>query len=157
MSKVKNNTEAFEAIIEKRAFNNNDDRVQMIGQLTMIGMEPSLYVAYSYGFHYPMCAYDYQLDQWFFNEHKVSPTTQRHKSGVWQRLTQEERDNAKYLDTSDMLLLVMTGSYANAVANRMGQPIPPQNRATEVCGGDYQEALRVQYGYAKCLNYQENL
>ena len=133
MAKVKNNTEAFEAIIEKRAFNHcASGRVQMIGQLTMIGMEPSLYVAYSYGFHYPMCAYDYQLDQWFFNEDKVSPTTSRHKSGVWQRLTQEERDNAKELDTSTMLLLAMTGSYANAVANRMGHKIPPQNRATEI-------------------------
>lgn len=141
MAKLKNNTEAFEAIIEKRTFNNNDDRVQMIGQLTMVGMKPSLYVAYSYGYHYPMCAYDYQLDQWFFNEDKVSPTTSRHKSGVWQRLTQEERDNAKELDTSTMLLLAMTGSYSNAVANRMGQPIPPQNRATEIRGHNFQEGL----------------
>ena len=136
MAKVRNNTEAFEAIIEKRAFQCHSDnkscRVQMLGQLTMIGMKPSLYVAYSYGFHYPMCAYDYQLDQWFFNEDKYSPTTSRHKTGVWQRLTQEERDNAKELDTSTMLLLAMTGSYANAVANRMGHKIPPQNRATEI-------------------------
>lgn len=153
MTKVKNNTEAFEAIVEKRVFNKrfSNHKVQMLGQLTMVGTEPSLYVAYSYGFHYPMCAYDYQLDQWFFNEDKVSRTTARHKSGVWQRLTQEERDNAEKLDTSAMLLLVMTGSYANAVANRMGHKILPQNRATEILDGDQQEVLRVQYGYAKCL------
>jgi hypothetical protein len=142
MAKVNNNTEAFEAIVAKRTFSNNrKPNINLFGELTLVGMEPSLYVAYSYGYHYPMCAYDYNLDRWFFNERKFSPTSQRHKAGVWQRLTQEERDNAKEIDTQAMLTLAMTGSYANAVANRMGHKIPPNHRATQIQGHNYQEGL----------------
>lgn len=39
-----------------------------------------LYVAYSYGAHFPMYAYDSRADIWIANEDKYSTTTGRHKS-----------------------------------------------------------------------------
>ena len=37
----------------------------------------SVYVVYSYGYHYPMLVYD---GQWYENEDRYSATTERHKS-----------------------------------------------------------------------------
>jgi hypothetical protein len=132
-AKVRNNTEAFEAIVNRHVFHSKDNVApRMFGEMNISDMELSLYVAYSYGYHYPMCAYDYSVGKWFFNEHKYSPTTQRHKSGVLKHMTEEDRANVTYLDPSAMSKLVMTGSYANMVANRMGHKIPPNNRTTDI-------------------------
>lgn len=42
--------------------------------------EGRMYVAYSYGRHFPMYAYDHEAKLWIGNKDKYSPTTSRHQS-----------------------------------------------------------------------------
>lgn len=57
---------------ERKAFTNSN------GQLYAVRHTPLLYVVYSYGEHWPLFVHD-GFD-WYENEDKYSPTTNRHKS-----------------------------------------------------------------------------
>lgn len=48
-------------------------------ELVSIGV-PARYVVYSYGAHFPIYVYDYQMQEWYGNKDKYSPTTSRHQS-----------------------------------------------------------------------------
>lgn len=75
---------------------------------------PNLYVAYSYGTHFPLYVYDKQADKWFGNNSKYSTTSGRH-------LTQAmpATDAMNWMSQLDLQLLVKHGGWVNDVAARL--------------------------------------
>jgi hypothetical protein len=71
-----------------------------------------VYVVYSYGYHYPMYAFEPQLDVWFINTAKSSRTTARHKSHC------HPRQSLYGLDFEQMRQLVIQG-YSWVVDQRL--------------------------------------
>lgn len=74
---------------------------------------PPTYTVYSYGLHYPMYVYDYEACQWYGNETKSTPTTQRHKSRF------KPYSVAQWVDT-ESLQHIATRGIVNTTARRMG-------------------------------------
>jgi hypothetical protein len=79
MSKPKNLDECVELTRKKEEFKFNNVYA-LYREANALRIEPSTYTVYSYGQHYPMYVYDYEACQWYGNEDKSTPTTQRHKS-----------------------------------------------------------------------------
>ena len=73
-----------------------------------------LYVVYSYGYHYPMFAYDLETDQWFINSSKYSPTTSKQSS-----MLRPKGVDMVELDAIWMKELVDTGSYRAMAQTRV--------------------------------------
>ena len=89
---------------------------------TVFAEEPSnsfegqdLYVVYSYGEHYPIYVYDYQLEMWFGNYDKYSSTTSRH-----QTMARPEVDEIQMLSTEELNQVIYCGGYRNYCSDRCG-------------------------------------
>ena len=77
-----------------------------------------MYVAYSYGKHFPMYVYDYASRSWFGNNtEQYSPTTTRH-----QRLARPDVADINWVDTDYLTDMVHSGSYAAHCARRCITP-----------------------------------
>jgi len=64
-----------------------------------------LYVVYSYGYHFPMYAYDADNHMWFENTDKFSRSTSKQQS----QLRPDTRSSVIQLNTSFMKILVQAG------------------------------------------------
>lgn len=73
-----------------------------------------LYVVYSYGDHFPLYVYDAIVSQWFGNDTKSTPTTQRHKT-----LTRPDNVEITWASTDYLCAMILAGSYANYTALRV--------------------------------------
>ena len=75
----------------------------------------TVYTVYSYGHHFPMYIYDSEVDQWFANKDKYSPSTSKQQG--------QARPHGvtvmHYLNTSDMRTLSYTG-YKKFIQQRIG-------------------------------------
>lgn len=72
-----------------------------------------MYVVYSYGYHFPMYAFDYTINEWLGNQDKYSPTTSRHQSR-----TRPNRVDQWY-DTSTLIQIVAAGGTVNYIASKL--------------------------------------
>lgn len=73
-----------------------------------------LYVVYSYGPHFPIYIYDFELGNWFYNTDKYSPSTSKHQSQA-----NPLAPNPIYMDTDGMQALIRAGSYVSLAAERV--------------------------------------
>ena len=74
-----------------------------------------LYVVYSYGEHFPIYVYDYQLEMWFGNYDKYSSTTSKH-----QTMARPEVDEIQMLSTEELNQVIYCGGYRNYCSDRCG-------------------------------------
>ena len=79
MSKPKSLADCVELTRKKEEFKFNNVYA-LYREANALRIEPPTYTVYSYDSHYPMYVYDYEACQWYGNEDKSTPTTQRHKS-----------------------------------------------------------------------------
>lgn len=88
---------------------------------TMFGVVRSgIYAVYSYGWHFPMAAYDPANDTWYTHEERYSNTTSRHQSLVRQALADHQPDRVVTLPSKqDLHDLIERGGMAHLVANRL--------------------------------------
>ena len=106
MPKLANN-QVRDAVDKRQLFTNTNDTVH--SDFT----SPELYVVYSYGSHYPMYVYDNIARQWFGNETRSTPTTERHK-------TQARPDgDIRWVSTDYLRAMILAGSYVNHTAQRV--------------------------------------
>lgn len=82
--------------------------------LYSIRRNDKLYVVYSYGFHFPIFIYDFDLGNWFYNTEKYSRTTIRHHSQA-----NPMAANPIYMNTIGMHELIRAGSYVRLAAERV--------------------------------------
>ena len=73
-----------------------------------------LYIVYSYGAHFPIYIYDFELGKWFYNTDKYSPSTSKHQSQA-----NPLAPNPIYMDTDGMQELIRAGSYVSLAAKRV--------------------------------------
>lgn len=73
--------------------------------------EGDLYVAYSYGRHFPMVVYDRNVRRWFHNIDKYSLSTSRHQ--MYAGRPGEPRS------TDDLRRLVAAGGVVNVITERL--------------------------------------
>ena len=106
MPKLANN-QVRDAVNKRQLFANNND--------TLYAEFPSheLYVVYSYGVHYPMYVYDNIARQWFGNETRSTPTTERHKP-----IARPDGD-IRWVSTDYLRAMILAGSYVNHAAQRV--------------------------------------
>jgi hypothetical protein len=72
-----------------------------------------LYVVFSYGQHFPMYAYDQEMNEWVGNKDKYSRSTTRHQSQARPPLDEP----IMWLGTSEMQKLVRMGGISQYVFN----------------------------------------
>ena len=75
--------------------------------------ENNLYVVYSYGFHFPMYAYDLAMDEWVGNKDKYSSSTTRQQSQARPPMNTQ----IMHLNTSEMHKLIKSGGVTNYLFN----------------------------------------
>lgn len=91
------------------------ERIPFQGSNLFAEDHPNLYVVYSYGKHFPMYVYDKEVNQWFGNKDKYSPSTTRQQSQAYpQGVT-----TIHYMSTNDLCSLSMMG-YTTFTRIRMG-------------------------------------
>lgn len=100
------NSDARKYVSDRKPFTNTNK--------TMWGERyDDMYIAYSYGEHYPMYVYDYNAEQWFGNSQKSSRTTQRHK-------TQAMPDgDIRFANTDTLRAMILAGGYVSHCAKRI--------------------------------------
>ena len=77
MNKI-NNNQMSEFTTHQRAFRTNNETVYAEYKHSRHSNHDT-YVVYSYGEHFPMYVYDDEVEMWFGNEDKYSPTTSKHQ------------------------------------------------------------------------------
>jgi hypothetical protein len=104
------NAQVRDAVNERRHFMNNNQTLYSASNWRDDG---DLYIVYSYGTHYPVYVYDNIARQWFGNNDKSSPTTERHK-------TQARPDgDIRWASTDYLRAMILAGSYVNHTAQRV--------------------------------------
>jgi hypothetical protein len=76
-----------------------------------------MYVAYSWGTHFPMYVYDYASRSWFGNDDKYSRSTSKH-----QTYARPDVADISWVDTDYLTDMVRSGSYAAHCARRCITP-----------------------------------
>jgi hypothetical protein len=103
-----NNKDMGQLVKNTRQFHNNNDTV-------WTNWEGKFYVVYSYGRHFPMYAYDTELQRWYGNESKFSSTTTRH-----QRLAQPVSSlEITWCDTEKIQALLAARSTKKYLINKL--------------------------------------
>jgi hypothetical protein len=102
MSNPKNLDDCVELARKKEPFTFNNVYA-LYREANALRIEPPTYTVYSYGSHYPMYVYDYEACQWYGNEDKSTPTTQRHKTRF------EPYSVAQWVDTKTLSSIAMRG------------------------------------------------
>jgi hypothetical protein len=72
-----------------------------------------LYVVYSYGYHFPMYAYDQEMNEWVGNNDKYSRSTTRHQSQAHPPYDEP----VMWLTTSEIKRLINQGGISQYVFN----------------------------------------
>lgn len=76
------------------------------------------YNVYSYGDHFPIYIWDDEVQRWFGNEDKYSPTTSKHQG----QCMPTDRDNITWCDTGMMQTLLRHGFRVIAAQRITGAP-----------------------------------
>lgn len=74
----------------------------------------NLYVVYSYGTHFPMYVYDFEIENWIYNTGKYSATTSKHQSQ-----TNPLAANPIHMNTDKIQHLINLGGYVDLCAERV--------------------------------------
>ena len=77
----------------------------------------SLYIVYSYGYHFPIVMYDYTCERWYMNMDKFGNTTGRHLSIIQQSFAKHHM-SAIASDTEEMSGIDNHGSTAHWVMHK---------------------------------------
>ena len=102
-----NNKDMHRYVTYRDPFTNNNE--------TAFGvLERGVYVAYSYGYHFPMYVYDQKTQQWFGNSEKYSSTTTRHQGGARPRNV-----DITYTDTAMLKAIISAGGYNQTILGRI--------------------------------------
>jgi len=80
------------------------------GSNTFSESHENLYVVYSYGYHFPIYVYDYDMREWYANSNKYSVTTSRHQSQCRPRF-----EIAREFNTEDLKKLIARGGMVEYV------------------------------------------
>lgn len=108
------NKDARTWVINKRPFRGSNTFGRLINYINARDRdEVSLYVVYSYGQHWPLFIYDFNVNQWFSNCDRYSVSTSKHHS----QLTPYEATIP--LTVEQMRLLVESGGYAQMTQRRL--------------------------------------
>ncbi len=77
----------------------------------------SLYIVYSYGYHFPLVMYDYTCERWYMNMDKDSRTTNKHRTLIQQSFAKHYM-SAIASDTEEMSGIDNYGSTAHWVMHK---------------------------------------
>ena len=77
----------------------------------------SLYIVYSYGYHFPLVIYDFTCERWYMNMDKRSRTTSKHQS-ITQQSFAKHYMSAIASDTEEMSGIDNYGSTAHWVMHK---------------------------------------
>ena len=77
----------------------------------------SLYIVYSYGYHFPLVIYDFTCERWYMNMDKYSNTTSRHQFIIRQSFAKHHM-SAIASDTKEMSGIDNYGSTAHWVMHK---------------------------------------
>ena len=77
----------------------------------------SLYIVYSYGYHFPLVIYDFTCERWYMNMDKDSNTTSRHQFIIRQSFAKHHM-SAIASDTEEMSGIDNYGSTAHWVMHK---------------------------------------
>jgi len=77
----------------------------------------SLYIVYSYGYHFPLVIYDFTCERWYMNMDTYSNTTSRHQFIIRQSFAKHYM-SAIALDTEEMSGIDNYGSTAHWVMRK---------------------------------------
>lgn len=76
--------------------------------------DEKLYVVYSYGYHFPMYAYDFEHGKWLGNKDKYSRTTSKHQSQA-----RPSEQITYWIDTTTLRDLIYRGGLTDYCATRL--------------------------------------
>jgi|TARA_B110000259_G_scaffold158910_1_gene181636 hypothetical protein len=77
----------------------------------------SLYIVYSYGYHFPIVMYDYTCERWYMNMDKNSSSTNKHRTLIQQSFAKHYM-SAIASDTEEMTGIDNYGSTASWVIKK---------------------------------------
>ena len=77
----------------------------------------SLYIVYSYGYHFPLVIYDFTCERWYMNMDKYSRTTSKHQFIIQQSFAKHYM-SAIASDTEEMSGIDNYGSTAHWVMHK---------------------------------------
>lgn len=105
------NRDMGEYVSARKPFVNNNDSAYA-------RREGNLYVAYSWGNHFPMYIYDSIANMWFGNSDKYSRSTSKH-----QTYARPSSDDITWSDTDYLKSILLMGGYVQEAAARVqGEP-----------------------------------
>jgi hypothetical protein len=117
------NREARDYVKNHKSFKaNNIFATHVLGR-TRRGSSLKTYVVYSYGHHFPMYAFSYEVNRWFANKDRYSLTTSKHKGQCHPQVSCVE------VDTATLKQIIDSGVEATVINNEVSRCI---NRMDQV-------------------------
>ena len=113
--KLKRNYQVTDAILRHKTFETRNKHIFGFWDGAR-GARGNIYTVYSYGLHFPLLVYDANIDKWFINTDKYSPTTARHQKLFPQGI------NATPVDTGLANLIAIHG-FTGAMIKREQQAV----------------------------------
>jgi hypothetical protein len=111
------NREARDYVKNHKSFKANNIHATFMPGRTRRGSSLKTYVVYSYGHHFPMYAFSYEVNRWFANKDRYSLTTSKHKGQCHPQVSCVE------VDTATLKQIIDSGVEATVINNEVSRCI----------------------------------
>ena len=109
------NREARDYVKARKPFEANNIHATFMPGRTRRGSSLTTYVVYSYGHHFPMYAFSYEVNRWFANKDRYSLTTSKHKGQCHPHVSCVE------VDTATLKQIIDSGVEATVINNEVSR------------------------------------